>query len=102
LGRHIVVAGLLALVAALISPGLASATHGGDREVTVGSNDTSSPRTSRTSRRWPSTTTATSTVPAGTPDKRRGADRFSPSQVNCWGMAVPAANAGLERVMASG
>jgi hypothetical protein len=38
-GRHIVVAGLLALVAALISPAVASATHGGDREVTVGSND---------------------------------------------------------------
>src|ERR687889_1254062 len=38
-GRHIVVAGLLALVAALVSPGVASATHGGDREVTVGSND---------------------------------------------------------------
>src|ERR687897_599078 len=32
-------AGLLALVAAIISPGVASATHGGDREVTVGSND---------------------------------------------------------------
>jgi hypothetical protein len=39
LGRHIVIVGLLALVAALISPGIASATHGGDREVTVGSND---------------------------------------------------------------
>jgi hypothetical protein len=39
LGRHIVIAGLLALVAALISPAVASATHGGDREVTVGSND---------------------------------------------------------------
>jgi hypothetical protein len=38
-GRHIVIAGLLALMAALISPGIASATHGGDREVTVGSND---------------------------------------------------------------
>ena len=38
-GRHIVIAGLLALVAALVSPGIASATHGGDREVTVGSND---------------------------------------------------------------
>jgi hypothetical protein len=39
LGRHIVIVGLLALVAALVSPGVASATHGGDREVTVGSND---------------------------------------------------------------
>ena len=37
-GRHIIV-GLLALVAALISPGVASAIHGGDREVNVGSND---------------------------------------------------------------
>jgi hypothetical protein len=39
LARHIAIAGLLALVAALISPTVASATHGGDREVTVGSND---------------------------------------------------------------
>ena len=38
-GRHIVIAGLLALVAALISPAVASATHGGDTEVSVGSND---------------------------------------------------------------
>jgi hypothetical protein len=38
-GRHIAIAGLLALVAALISPAVASATHGGDREVTAGSND---------------------------------------------------------------
>jgi hypothetical protein len=38
-GRHIVIVGLLALVAALIIPAVASATHGGDREVTVGSND---------------------------------------------------------------
>jgi len=38
-GRQVVVAGLLALAAALISPAVASATHGGDREVTVGSND---------------------------------------------------------------
>jgi hypothetical protein len=38
-GRHIVMVGLLALVAALVSPAVASATHGGDREVTVGSND---------------------------------------------------------------
>jgi hypothetical protein len=37
--RHIVIVGLLALVAALIIPAVASATHGGDREVTVGSND---------------------------------------------------------------
>jgi hypothetical protein len=40
LGRHIAIAGLLALIAALVSPAVASATHGGDREVTVGSNDT--------------------------------------------------------------
>jgi hypothetical protein len=39
LGRHIVIVGLLALVVALVSPVVASATHGGDREVTVGSND---------------------------------------------------------------
>ncbi|HEU4901069.1 MAG TPA: hypothetical protein VFX88_26390, partial [Actinomycetota bacterium] len=39
LGRHIVIAGLLALVVAVISPGVAGAVHGGDREFTVGSND---------------------------------------------------------------
>jgi hypothetical protein len=36
-GRHIMIAGLLALVAALVSPVVASATHGGDTLVTVGS-----------------------------------------------------------------
>jgi hypothetical protein len=36
-GRHIMVAGLVALVAALIIPAVASATHGGDTLVTVGS-----------------------------------------------------------------
>jgi hypothetical protein len=38
-GRHIVIAGLLALVAAVVSPAVASAQVGGDTEVTVGSND---------------------------------------------------------------
>jgi hypothetical protein len=38
-GRRLPRQGLLALVAALLSPAVASATHGGDREVTVGSND---------------------------------------------------------------
>jgi hypothetical protein len=38
----------------------------------------------------------------GTPDQRSGGERLSPSQVNRWGMAAPAANAGLETVMASG
>src|SRR5829696_8675555 len=36
-GRHIMVAGLLALVAGLVSPAVASATHGGDTRVSVGS-----------------------------------------------------------------
>src|SRR5215216_2849049 len=36
-GRHVMVAGLLALVAGLVSPAVASATHGGDTLVTVGS-----------------------------------------------------------------
>jgi hypothetical protein len=36
-GRHVMVAGLVALVAALIIPVAASATHGGDTLVTVGS-----------------------------------------------------------------
>jgi hypothetical protein len=39
LGRHIVIAGLLALVAAVISPAVASAQVGGDTEVTVDSRD---------------------------------------------------------------
>ena len=38
-GRHIAIAGLLALVAAVVSPAVASAQVGGDTEVTVGSND---------------------------------------------------------------
>jgi hypothetical protein len=36
-GRHVMAAGLVALVAALIIPAVASATHGGDTLVTVGS-----------------------------------------------------------------
>src|SRR5829696_6286866 len=36
-GRHVMVAGLVALVAALIIPAVASATHGGDTRVSVGS-----------------------------------------------------------------
>jgi hypothetical protein len=36
-GRHIMVAGLVALVAALVSPAVASATHGGDTRVSFGS-----------------------------------------------------------------
>jgi hypothetical protein len=36
-GRHIMVAGLLAVVAALVSPAVASAIHGGGTLVTVGS-----------------------------------------------------------------
>jgi hypothetical protein len=36
-GRHIMVAGLVALVAALVSPAVASAAHGGDTLVSVGS-----------------------------------------------------------------
>src|SRR5215216_4505880 len=36
-GRHVMVAGLVALVAALIIPAVASATHGGDTLVSVGS-----------------------------------------------------------------
>jgi hypothetical protein len=39
LGRHTVIVGLLALVAALIAPAVASAQVGGDTEVSVGSND---------------------------------------------------------------
>jgi len=38
-GRHIATVGLLALVAAVVSPAVASAQVGGDTEVTVGSND---------------------------------------------------------------
>jgi hypothetical protein len=38
-GRHIIISGLLALVAAIISPAVASAQVGGDTEDTVGSND---------------------------------------------------------------
>src|SRR5215211_292865 len=36
-GRHVMVAGLVALVAALVIPAVASATHGGDTLVSVGS-----------------------------------------------------------------
>jgi hypothetical protein len=36
-GRHIMVAGLLALVGALVIPAVASATHGGDTRVAIGS-----------------------------------------------------------------
>jgi hypothetical protein len=36
-GRRVMVAGLVALVAALVIPAVASATHGGDTQVTVGS-----------------------------------------------------------------
>src|SRR5215203_366071 len=36
-GRHVMVAGLVALVAALVIPVVASATHGGDTRVSVGS-----------------------------------------------------------------
>jgi hypothetical protein len=36
-GRHVMIAGLVALVAALVIPVAASATHGGDTLVTVGS-----------------------------------------------------------------